>query len=333
MVTYEKIISDIKNKIYHPVYFLFGDESFYIDEISDILSDTVLSDIEKEFNLTTLYGRDTNIATIINAARRFPMMANYQVIVVKEAQMLENIEELEIYLQAPVRTTILVLCYKFKKPDKRKKFYKEIDKNSVAFESPKIRDEKLPEWIRSYIAGKGYKIGIETSQLLADHIGSDLSKIANEISKLMINLPAGSEITTSYIEQNIGITKEYSIFELQNALNIKDVYKVMRIINYFASNPKENPLIKTISLLYIHFMKIMKYATLKDKSQKNAAAVIGCHPFFVKDYEYAARSYNIEKLKDTILILKEYNLKAIGVDNNSVEPGQLMKEMIFKILH
>ena len=332
-MTYEKIIDNIRNKIYHPVYFIFGEEAFYIDEISDLLEARVLSDAEKEFNLTVLYGKDTQIPAIINAAKRYPMMSNYQVIIVREAQMLDKIEELELYTQSPVKSTILVLCYKYKKPDKRKKFFKDIEKHSVTFESPKIRDDKLPEWVKGYISRKGYKINPEAAELLAEHLGSDLSKVANETSKLMINLPAGSEINTSYIEQNIGISKEYSIFELQNALNRKDVYKATRIINYFSSSPKDNPLIKTISLLYVHFMKILKYASLEDKSQNNAASVLSCNPYFVKDYDFAFRKYGIEKLKEVICILKEYNLKAIGVDNNSVEHGDLMKEMIFKILH
>lgn len=332
-MTYEQIIENIRKKIYHPIYFLTGEEPFYIDEIADILMDTVLSDIEKEFNLAILYGKDTDVNAIDGAARRYPMMSNYQVLIIREAQMLDKIEELERYTKAPLKSTILVLCYKYKKPDKRKKFFKDIEKNSVYFESPKIKDDKLPEWIKSYVKKKGYGISPEASALLAEYLGSDLGKVANETAKLMINLAQGTEISVSYIEKNIGITKEYSIFELQNALGRKDSYQANRIVTNFASNPKENPLIKTIILLYGYFLKVFKYHYLTDKNMNAAASVLSCSPYFVKDYEYASKRYSIEKLKQVIGILKEYNLKAIGINNNSTEQGELMKEMIFKILH
>ena len=289
--------------------------------------------MEKEFNLTVLYGKDTDVIAIDAAARRYPMMSNYQVLIIREAQTLDKIEELERYTKAPLKSTILVLCYKYKKPDKRKKFFKDIEKNSVYFESPKIKEDKLPEWIKNYTRKKGYDISPEASELLAEYLGSDLGKIANETAKLMLNLEKGSEISVSYIEKNIGITKEYSIFELQNALGKKDFYQANRIVNNFNSNPKENPLIKTIVLLYGYFMKVFKYHYLTDKSMNAAASVLSCSPYFLKDYEYASKRYSVEKLKHVIGILKEYNLKAIGINNNSTETGELMKEMIYKILH
>ena len=332
-MTYEQIIENIRKKIYHPIYFLTGEEPFYIDEIADLLMDTVLSDIEKEFNLAILYGKDTDVNAIDGAARRYPMMSNYQVLIIREAQTLDKIEELEKYTKAPLKSTILVLCYKYKKPDKRKKFFKEIEKNSVFFESPKIKDDKLPDWIRNYIKKKGYGISPEAAALLSEYLGSDLGKIANETSKLMLNLNMGTEISVSYIEKNIGITKEYSIFELQNALGKKDIYQANCIVNNFASNPKDNPLIKTIMMLYTYFMKVFKYHYLSDKSMNAAASVLSCPPYFVKDYEYASKRYSIEKMKQIIGLLKEYNLRAIGINNNSTDQGDLLKEMIFKILH
>ena len=332
-MTYEQILDNIRNKIYHPVYFLTGEEPFYIDEIADLLMETVLTDMEKEFNLSVLYGKDTNVNAIDSAARRYPMMSNYQVLVIREAQMLDKIEELEKYTKSPLKSTLLVLCYKYKKPDKRKKFFKDLEKGSVYFESPRIKDDKLPDWIKNYTKKKGYSISPEASVLLAEHLGSDLGKIANETAKLMLNLEAGAEITVAYIEKNIGITKEYSIFELQNAIGRKDMYQVNRIIAYFVSNPKDNPLIKTIILLYGYFLKVLKYHYLTDKSQNAAASVLSCSPYFIKDYDAAARRFPIEKLKQIIGILKEYNLKAIGINNNSISEGELMREMIFKIMH
>jgi len=336
-VTFEQIISDLKKKIYYPVYLLTGEESYYIDRISDFIENNVLTEEEKEFNQSIIYGRDVDVPTIISYAKRFPMMSNYQVVIVKEAQDLDKpkpkMEELVSYVENPLSSTILVLNYKYKKVDKRKKFAKLIAKKGVFFESKKLYDNQVQSWITNYIQNKNLKITPKASALLAEYLGTDLGKIANEVGKLTINLKEGEEINDILIEKNIGISKDYNIFELQKALAQRDIVKANRIANYFAANPKDNPIVKTIIILYNYFSSILLYHRLKDKSRNNVAAKLGINPFFVKDYEIAARNYNIAKVVKIISYLREYDLKSKGVDNISATDGELLKELLFKILH
>jgi DNA polymerase-3 subunit delta len=329
----EQILEELRNKIYHPIYFLAGDEAYFIDTISDFIEEHVLSDTEKEFNQTVVYGRDTDVPSLVSMAKRFPMMSNYQVVIVKEAQDIPKIEELQPYVENPLNSTLLVLNYKYKKIDKRKSFYKSIGKKGVLFESRKIYDNQLGSWISKYVGERGYTITPKATAMLTEFLGTDLSKVVNEIDKLIINLPEKAEINDLQVERNIGISKDYNIFELQNAIGARDVMKANRIVNYYAANPKENPLIKTIAMLYGFFSKLLIYHQLKDKSRSNVAAALSLNPFFVKDYQVAAKNYNNKKLAAIIGYLREYDLKAKGVGNVSVPDGELLRELMYKILH
>jgi len=330
---FANILSDLKNKIYYPVYFLYGEEAYFIDGISDFIQENVLNEQEKEFNQTIVYGKDVDVHTIMSYAKRYPMMSNYQVLIVKEAQDLDDLDDFLPYMQNPVSSTILVLCYKYGKIDKRKSFYKAIEKAGVVMESAFLYDNKIPEWINGYIRERGFSISPKASMLLGEFVGNELSKIVNELTKLFINLPAGVEITEDLIERNIGISKDFNVFELQKALGRKDVYRSNMIIRYFTANLKDNPLVKIIPTLYSYFTKILIYHYLQDKSRNNAAAALSVNPFFVQDFQTAAKNFPVHKLVSVISNLREYDLKSKGLDNASATDGELMKELVFKILH
>lgn len=332
-MTFEEIISNLQKKIYHPIYFLMGEETYFIDKISDYISDNVLTDAEKGFNQTILYGKDTEPHQIIANARRFPMMSNYQVIVVREAQNIKKIEELESYVKNPLNSTILVINYKYKTLDKRKTFPKLIDQKGILFEAKKIYDNQLPAWITSYLKNQQYAIAPQAAAMLSEYLGADLGKVVNELDKLIISLPVGTQITPDHIEKNIGISKEFNVYELQNALGERDLLKANRIINYFGANPSNNPIPVVIASLFSYFSKILNYHFLEDKSQNNVASVLQVHPFFVKTYVAAAKNYNIKKLVEIISILREFDMKSKGWGNVSATPADLQKEMIYRILH
>ncbi len=332
-MTFEQITADIQRKIYFPVYLLHGEEPYFIDSITDLIEAGVLTDAEKEFNQSVVYGRDINVGNLIDMARRFPMMANYQVVIVKEAQDLEKLENLQAYIEKPQPTTILVLAHKYRKVDQRKGLAKAVEKNGVLFASSKLYDDKIPGWIQGQLRNQGYGIRPEACQLLAEYLGSDLGRIRNEIEKLIINLPANSNIDAGIIERNIGISKDYNIFELQNALGARDVLKANRIASYFASNPKQNPAIVVVTVLFGYFMKLMIYHQIKDKSKNNVASVLGVSTFFVKDYAQGAQNYSIRKSRAVIGMLREYDLRLKGVNNGSAEEGELLRELVWKILH
>jgi DNA polymerase-3 subunit delta len=332
-MTFDQIISDLKKKIYRPVYLLYGEEPYFIDALTDLIEESVLSEQEKEFNQTVVYGRDTNTGNIIDMARRFPMMANYQVVIVKEAQDIDEIEELQPYVEKPQPSTLLVLAVKYKKIDKRKSFAKAVEKNGVMFESSKIYDNKLPAWINSQVAAKGHSIRPDACQLLAEYLGADLSRVINELNKLTINLPQGSAIDTALIEKNIGISKDYNVFELQNALGSRNIAKANRIVAHFAANPKQNSMIMVVSMLFLFFVRVMIYHDLADKSKNNAASVLGVNAFFMPDFEQAARSFKIKDLSAIIHLLREYDLRVKGYNNGSTAEGELLRELVYKILH
>ena len=340
-MTAQDIIKDLKNRKLKPVYLLHGEEPYFIDQVSDYVEYKLLSDAEKGFNQTVLYGKDTDIMTVLNAAKRYPMMSDYQVVLVKEAQELKwgsegddkkGINPLLAYLEGPLPSTVLVFCYKYGKFDKRRKAYKAIEKSGLVFESGTLYDNKVPGWIEEYVSEKGYKINAQASAMLSEYLGNDLSKIANELDKLMLNVAAGQEITLKLIQDNIGISKEYNVFELQSALGRKDALKVNQIINYFEANPKNNPIVLVLGNLNNFFTKVLIYHYVKDKSQQNLARELGVSPFFVKDYEQAARSYPYGKTMQIIHYLREYDVKSKGVESNT-DHGGLMKELMFKILH
>lgn len=331
---YKVILKDLKNKVYHPVYFLTGEEAYYIDLIADYIEDNVLDEAEKDFNQTILYGKETDITTIISEAKRYPMMANHNVVIIKEAQHLSReIEKLESYIDNPTSSTILVFCYKYKKVDGRKAIGKKLKKQTVYLETKKLYDNQVADWITAFLKAKKYDITPQASLLIAESVGTDLSKIVNELNKLTINIPSGNTIDPKAVEENIGISKDFNNFELNKALGKKDILKANQIILHFAKNEKEHPLVVTIGMLYSHFSKILKVHYAKDKTPNGLASVLGVNPFFVQDYTVAARNYNIKKSVKIIGYLRDYDLKSKGVNNVSTTNGELLKELIFKILH
>ncbi len=340
-MTAADLLKDLKNRKYKPIYLLHGEEPYYIDLVSNFVEHKLLPDAEKGFNQTVFYGKDTDIMSVLNASKRYPMMADYQVVLVKEAQDMKwgsedpdkkGINPVLSYLDNPLKSTILVFCYKYGKFDKRKKTYKAIEKNGIIFESSPLYDSKIPAWIEDFLAEKNYKISQQATFMLSEYLGNDLSKIANELEKLMLNIPAGQEITLKQIQDNIGISKEYNVFELQTALSKKDTLKANQIINYFEANPKANPIVLVLGNLNNFFTKVLLYHYAKDKSPQNLARELGVSPYFIKDYEQAARSYNQWKTMRIISYLREYDVKSKGVESNT-DHGGLMKELMFKILH
>ena len=334
-VTYEEIVRNLKNEVYSPIYFLMGEEDYYIDRISDYLVNHALTETEKEFNLTVLYGADTDIATVINAAKRYPMMSKYQVVVVKEAQHLRNIEELTYYLQKPLASTILVFCYKHGALDRRKKITAEIEKAGVLFESKKLKEAQLPGFISSYLKRKQVEIEPKASEMMAEFVGADLNRMAGELEKLIITLPAGQKrITPELIERNIGISKDYNNFELRNALIAKDVLKANRIVKYFEENPKNNPLQVTLAVLFNFFANLMLAYYAPEKTDQGIAAQLGLRsPWQSKDYMIAMQKYSGVKVMQIIGAIRECDAKSKGIGNPSTPDGELLRSLVYMILH
>lgn len=329
----KSIVEDIKQKKYKPIYFLMGEEPYYIDKISDFIENSILEESEKGFNQMVMYGRDVSIDEIVASAKRYPMMADHQVIIVKEAQDLSRtIDKLEAYAENPQRSTILVLNYKYKKLDKRKKVYKAISKNGLIFEGKKLYENQVGDWILRVLKGKKYKIEPKAAQMLVEFLGTDLSKISNELGKLTSVLPKETIITPEHIEENIGISKDFNNFELRKALGVKDVVKSNRIIQYFGQNPKSNPLVMTISLLNSFFTQLLMYHGLNDKSKASVAKALGVNPYFVDDYSKAAKNYPMRKVSQIIGLLRDADVKSKGVGANQTQED-ILKELIFKILH
>ena len=333
MKTYEQILSEIHKKQFAPVYFLTGEEPYFIDMIADTIENEALDEAERAFNQIVVYGRDVDVETIANHARSFPMMGERMVVIVKEAQDVKNLENFEPYLDTLPETTLLVFVYKYKKLDKRKTFAKKLDKKGVYFESKKLYDNNIPGWIQGYLKDKGYSIQPKATQMLADYLGTDLHKIANELQKLIISLPKNKSIDDADVERNIGISKDFNVFELQNAIGSRDVLKANRIVNYFGDNTKENPLLVTAINLYSYYTKIMKLHCTQDKSQGNLASVLGVSPFFVKDYLAAARNIPPQMCIRNISILREFDMKSKGYDSGDTSEKDLYREMIFKLMH
>jgi len=350
--SFENIIASLKVKKYAPIYFLEGEEPYYIDQIADYIENNILDESEKEFNQTILYGKDTDLISLISAAKRFPMMADKQVIIVREAQEIKNLTDtinvkiksksakketeispLEEYVLKPLSTTVLVICYKYKTLDKRTAIAKSMDKNAVMFLSEKVREYKLAEWIGKYTNEHKIKINSKAVQMLADHLGSDLSRIVNELNKLAINKKGDAEITPDDVQQFIGISKDFNIFELQNAIAVKDILKANRITDYFAKNPKEHPFEMNLAVLYTYFSKLLFYQTLPDKSAQSIMSQMRVSFNQIKDLETAGRNYSLDKLVRIVGYLHEYDMRGKGIDGTQIEKGELMKEMLFKILH
>jgi len=328
------ILQNLKEEIYHPIYLFQGEEPYYIDVLSEHIEKNVLTEAERGFNQTIFYGKDSDPISIAESAMRFPMMASKQVIIVKEAQSLSKIETLASYAEKPLASTILVINYKYKKLDSRTKLAKLIKKNGVVFTSEKIRDYKLPDWINVYLTHRNFSITPQAAQILTAYLGTDLSKVANELDKLVIAIKDTNTITPEHIEKNIGLSKDFNVFELQNALGEKNVLKANQIIQYFGANATLNPIQKTVANLYFYFSKLFTYHFLKDKSERNVAAQLKLHPFVAKNYIQAAKRYNATKLYEIMGILREYDMKSKGFGvSTMVDNADLQKEMIYKILH
>lgn len=334
-MSFELVKEDILNRRFKPVYLLMGEEPYYIDELTEMFIKNVLPEEERAFNQTILYGKDTDVGQLINLARSFPMMSEYQLIILKEAQALDKIEQLELYVKNPLNSTILVLNYKNGTLDKRKKLYAEVSKHGQIFQSDKIPEYKIPAFINEYLREKGLKIDQKSAQMITDFLGNDLSKITNEIDKLRIFMPQGqSQITAELIEQNIGISKDFNNFELLKAIVEKNIFKINQIADYFEKNPKNNPMIMTMSVLFNFFSNLMICYWAKDKSDKGLAAELGLRsPYQGRDYAQAIRNYNAFKCMEIIALLRIYDAKSKGVDNVSVPDGELLKELLFKITH
>ncbi|WP_242204745.1 DNA polymerase III subunit delta [Aestuariivivens insulae] len=329
----KQLVTDIKNRKIKPIYFLMGEEPYYIDKISDFIEDTVLSEEERGFNQVVLYGRDISIEEIVSNAKRYPMMAEYQVVIIKEAQDLaRTIEKLASYAENPQPTTILVVNYKYKKIDKRKALYKTIKKVGVVYESKKLYENQVADWIRRVLSSKDYTITPKAAQMLVEFLGTDLSKINNELEKLQIILPKGSQITPELIEENIGISKDFNNFELRKAIGECNAVKAYQIVNYFSENPKDNPMVVTVSLLFNFFSQLLHFHGLTDKSPRTVASALKINPYFVNEYITAARNYPMKKVSAVVATLREFDVKSKGVGANAVPQGDLLKELLAKIL-
>ena len=329
----KQLVSDIKNGNIKPIYFLMGEEAYYIDKISDFIETNILAEEEKGFNQMVLYGRDVSIDDIVSNAKRFPMMAERQVVIVKEAQDLSRtIEKLADYAVNPQPSTVLVVNYKYKKIDKRKALYKAIKKSGVIYESKKLYENQVADWIRRTLSGKSYTITPKAAQMLVEFLGTDLSKINNELEKLQLIIKEGTQITPEHIEENIGISKDYNNFELRKAVGEKNVLKAHRIVNYFGENPKDNPMVVTVALLFNFFSQLLHYHGLRDHSPRSVASALKINPYFVNEYVSAARNYPMKKVSRIIATLREFDVKGKGVGSNAVPQGDLLKELLVRIM-
>ncbi len=337
------IITSIKKKEYKPVYFLHGEESFFIDQITKVFEENILNESEKSFNFTVLYGKENDFRAVGDNAARFPMMASHQVIIVKEAQEMKTLSELKAYIQKPTPTTILLICHKHKKYDMRSAFGKALKANAVVFESKKLYDNEIPKWVSKHIASMGYKIEDSALDLLSEHLGSNLSKIANELDKLSINVAKETLITPKLIQEHIGISKDYNVFELQEALGQKNALKTHRIINHFASNTRKYPLMMTLASLYGFFSKLYIAAAYARSSDLEMAKALGftfrdpnkaayAARFRVAKFKTGVKHYSKDQVENVFSILKEYDLKYKGVGNVNTPEGELLKEMVIRIL-
>lgn len=334
-ITCDDILRELHAKQYRPIYYLMGEESYYIDVISDYIMNNVLTDTEKEFNLTVVYGADVDIATVINAAKRYPMMSEHQVVIVKEAQTIKNMDELSFYLQKPLRSTILVMCHKHGVLDRRKKLAAEIEKAGILFESKKLKEAQLPGFITAYMKRKGVDVEPKATSMLADFVGTDLSRLTGELEKLIITLPKSqTRITPEQIERNIGISKDYNNFELRSALIERNVLKANQIINYFEKNPKTNPLQMTLSLLFGFYSNLMLAYYAPEKSEQGIASFLGLKsPWQAREYQTAMKRYSGVKTMQIIGEIRYTDARSKGVGNSSLTDYDLLRELIFKILH
>ncbi len=330
---YAEIVKNIKAGNFAPIYFLMGEETYHIDQLTKLIEKVALPEDQQSFNQTVLYGRDTDVNTIIGEAKRYPMMADRVVVIVREAQDIRMIENLEKYLENIQPTTVLVIAYKYKTIDKRKKLYKLLSNGHVVFESKKLYDNQIPDWIGSNLAQRGFNSSMKARVLLAESLGSDLGRIDSELEKLELVAEKGSTIDEQIVEDNIGISKDFNNFELITALGKKQLLKALTIQKYFAANPKDNPLVVTIGLLFGFFSKLMIVHQAQDKTPGGLAKLLGVNPYFVRDYQEGAVNYDLKKLARIISYLRECDVRSKGIRNATTADGELLKELIFKIIH
>lgn len=330
---YKLIIKEISSGKFEKIYFLHGEEPFFIDQITDAIIAHAMDDSERDFNQTIVYGKEADAGALIADARSYPMMGQRRLVVVKEAQDFKDIDDLEVYAANPIDSTILVINYKYKKYDTRKKLLKSAASNGLVFKSDKIRDYQLVDWISKYAKDTGYAITPKAAMLMAEFLGTDLGRICNELEKLSILIEKGTTINDVHIEENIGISKDYNIFELQNALVERDILKANKIIHYFEHNPKVAPMVVVVSILFKFFAQLMTLHFMKEKSRDAVAAKLKVNPFIVPQFTNAAKIYNPKKVAENIAILQEYDLKSKGIENASSTDGELMKEMIYRLMH
>lgn len=328
----EKIIAEWKKNVFKPVYWLEGDEEYFIDKAMNYAEHHILSENDASFNLSIFYGRDANWPDVINACRRYPMFAEKQVVLLKEAQQMRDIEKLEAYVENSLQSTVFVVAYKNKKVDGRTKFAKTLKEKCVLISTKKMYDNQLPEWTQEMVQSKGLSISPKGLALLVDHIGNDLTRIENEIEKISVNLGKRKTISEEDIEEFVGVSKEFNVFELQAALAKKDLSKAIRIIQYFEANPKAAPIQLILPSLYGFFSKVFMVYGAGTTDEKGVAAAIGVSPFFIKDYMHAAKAYDYAGVEKALLLLHNYNLKSIGVNNAGAEDGSLLKEMVTKMI-
>lgn len=333
-LSFQQVMKGLQQKNYSPIYLLHGEESFYIDQLTSYIEDNILDEGTKAFNQTILYGKEVDYKAVLDSARRYPVLSDKQVVIIKEAQELKTLDKLEPYFQNPLESTILVLAHKHKKLDKRKKIVKTLsNSNKVClFESKRLYDNQVPNWISNFLKDKGVNIKPAAAQLLAEYLGSTLSKIANELDKLLLSLPKGATIDKQLIQKNIGISKDFNVFELQNALGKRDHFRSFLIVKYFIANPKNHPLTMITATLYNFFSKVYVCQSMLRASDAAIAKAIGANKFFIKDYKGAAQAYNRSQLENIFHLLKEYDLRSKGVNNGSNSTGALLQELIAQIL-
>ena len=328
----EKIITDWQKKSFKPIYWLEGEEEYFIEKVIAYAEHNILSKSEVSFNLSVFYGKDAGWADIVNACRRYPMFAERQVVILKEAQQMKDVEKLETYIENPLSSTIFVVSYKGKKLDARKKFTKLVKERGVLVTTKKMYDSQLPEWTKELLQSKGLSISQKGLALLVDHIGNDLIRIENEIDKILVNLGKRTNITEEDIEEYIGVSKEFNVFELQTALASKDIARAIRIIQYFEANPKAAPIQLVLPSLYSFFSKVFMIFGAGESDEKAMAAVIGVNPYFINDYLKASRLYTYPEIENVLMLLHHYNLKSVGVGDTGTEDASLLKEMVVKIM-
>ncbi|MEM9991971.1 MAG: DNA polymerase III subunit delta [Bacteroidota bacterium] len=336
MVSFQQIRQQFKNKDYQQVYFLHGAEAYYIDAISKYLERRVLNEAEKAFNQTILYGKETDAKTLIDTCYRYPMMAQHQVVILKEAQEMRNLKDVLPYVLQPVQTTILCICHKHKKLNLNSKFGRALKEHALVFESKKLYDNQIPDWINGHLRSRKLSIQPQAANLVAEYVGTDLAKVANELEKLVINLPAGTQVSPQHIEEHIGISKDYNIFELQRAIGQRNILKANRIVQYFTANPRKHPLVLVIGTMYNYFSKLLMLHAVQQQPESAILKTLGLRSaFFLREYRTAAQHFPRGKVVRVIGILKDFDLKSKGVDFNktNTKDGELLKEMVWKILH